>query len=256
MRDYELATMDRRMEEEYNTALDKRLYLAQRVKEASEYLTLCIPRLRDVRSNSNLLSAENLQDPLRRFNPSHDSHDNASQVGVTIAKILYFPKLLARFEQELTDSLNVSTQTILETRFSEKDVPPLTISALCIDPFTESDLNSLLSHLEAVTESTTLQGKVLTVAGSLEGKARGVISAFPAAFGVLSRANLFSADKKKWSEATLATYTLKLGKKVLSYEPNALKNGGNGSGAFDKYTDKSQRWLYDWQTNYTSKTGL
>ena len=148
---------------------------------------------------------------------------------------------------------------------SEKSVEPITliepkptIASLCIHPICESDVISLLLHLGVIAEVEVAEGAKTThhvVSQMLKGKSRGIISAFPAAFGVLSQAKLFSGDKKKWSAATASTYGQHLGRKVLEYEKSlskdnkrdSLNDKKQGSIAFDKYTRKAEDWLFDWQ---------
>lgn len=100
--DFETTRLVQHLEHGYQRATDKRLYLAQRVKELADKLAPSIPRFRDVRTNETLLTAESLSNPHRRFDPKRNPQDKASHVGITIASVLHFPKLLARFEQEMS----------------------------------------------------------------------------------------------------------------------------------------------------------
>lgn len=98
---YEASVLETQLDTGYQRASDKRLYLAQQLRVIGERLIPSIPRFRDVRTNSTLLTPEALSNPNRRFDPRRNPQDKAPQVGITIATMQHLPILLARFEQEM-----------------------------------------------------------------------------------------------------------------------------------------------------------
>lgn len=159
---------------------------------------------------------------------------------------LSYEALIRLFRVEL--KLDSPSEHGLPTAPNRIVEPEPTIKNLCIHPFTESDVVSLLLHLGVIVEVVSgAEASFQVVSKTLKGKAKGVISAFPAALGVLSNAKLFSGDKRKWSVATASAYGQPLGRRVLGYEKNSLKGDKPGSGAFDKHTRKAEDWLFSWQ---------
>ena len=139
----ETQMLDEQLENGYQRAPDKRLYLAGQLKDLAEELAINIPRFGDVLANENLLKSSSLRDPKRRFDPLLNPQDRSPQVGRTIAGICFFPKLLTRFEEEIGAPVSTSPPPAPAT------VGPF--ESLLLN-YTEEKLKKLLQELGLIDE--------------------------------------------------------------------------------------------------------
>lgn len=248
----------KRFEDGYYSALDKRMYLAMQLKEIAEDLLIYVPHFHYVKANSTRWNTN-----YYRFNPV-TSPDHPVNVLAAMGRMQAFKAILNRYNQEIENTYpndaaydrnipsNISLRNSEGPRQEIAQGPAniITIDMLCMNQFSKTDMDELLLHLNVIQRVETADSTIrYQIKGGRKpmGKAKGMLSAFPAAFGVLERENFFSSNRNEWAIATLAAYGVVLTEKGLNYEVNGTPNI-TGSIAFDRYTEKSEKWLERWKT--------
>lgn len=116
-----------------------------------------------------------------------------------------------------------------------------TFANLLKTPFTETDLTRLLIDLEVVDGDSA---RCIWEGQKLGGRARGPISAFPAAFRVLKEAGHLRGTAAQWGRAAQLLYGVDLGSKALGYKTDS--ETGNESNVFHQYVEQAELWLESW----------
>lgn len=213
-----------------HTAADKLFFLATELRRIAEELIAEKPILAEARLASIFTK------PLAQLSPDFDFEQSEFETGKRIARIEYFSELLAKFEAATHPTPAVQTTKIDAGQLKEK-----TFANLLKDPFTETDLTRLLVDLEVVDGDSS---RCIWEGRKLGGRARGPISAFPAAFRVLNEAGHLRGTPAQWGRAAQFLYGVDLGSKALGYKTDS--ETGNESNVFHKYVEQAELWLESW----------
>ncbi|MDO7854420.1 hypothetical protein [Hymenobacter convexus] len=154
--------LSKQFERGYARALDKNLYLAQRLKDLAEELRTVAVEFRAGRAGDTWLSRLEFE-----FNPEKRHNDSPSQAGENVARIEHFRRVLVQFEEATSEKASEGPYGIAH----EPDTDTLSAANYKPDELQKgAELTlrqvALLHYYKGVTwETTTAAGEAARVAG-------------------------------------------------------------------------------------------